>query len=151
MLFRSQVKWELEDLSFKAMEPERYKDLARMVDMRRDARADYINRAISVLKPELERAGIAAEFSGRAKHLYSIHKKMMRKGTDFSEIYDVYAIRVIVQSLRDCYAALGAVHSVWRPIPNQFDDYIAVPKNNLYQSLHTAVVALDGQIGRAHV
>ena len=140
-----QVKWELEDLSFKAMEPERYKELARLVDLRRDARADYITRAIALLRPELERAGIVAEFSGRAKHLYSIHKKMARKGSAFSEIYDVYAIRVIVENLRDCYAALGAVHSVWRPIPGQFDDYIAVPKNNLYQSLHTAVVALDGR------
>ena len=140
-----QMKWELEDLSFKAVEPERYKELARLVDMRRDARADYVDRAIAVLRPELERAGIVAEFSGRAKHLYSIHKKMARKGSAFSEIYDVYAIRVIVENLRDCYAALGAVHSVWRPIPGQFDDYIAVPKNNLYQSLHTAVVALDGR------
>ncbi|MGI9095724.1 MAG: RelA/SpoT family protein [Candidatus Limnocylindrus sp.] len=140
-----QMKWELEDLSFKAVEPDRYKELARLVDMRRDARADYVERAIAVLRPELERAGITAEFSGRAKHLYSIHKKMARKGSAFSEIYDVYAVRVIVENLRDCYAALGAVHSVWRPIPGQFDDYIAVPKNNLYQSLHTAVVALDGR------
>jgi GTP pyrophosphokinase len=140
-----QIKWELEDLSFKALEPDRYHELAQLVDLRRGARADYVTRAIEVLRPELERAGIHAEFSGRAKHLYSIHKKMARKGTDFSEIYDVYAIRVIVENLRDCYAALGAVHAVWRPIPNQFDDYIAVPKNNLYQSLHTAVVALDGR------
>ena len=140
-----QMKWELEDLSFKALEPERYHELARLVDMRRDARADYVTRAIEVLRPELERAGITAEYSGRAKHLYSIHKKMMRKNTDFSEIYDVFAVRIIVEDLRECYAALGAVHSVWRPIPGQFDDYIAVPKNNLYQSLHTAVVALDGR------
>jgi len=140
-----QMKWELEDLSFKALEPERYHELARLVDMRRDARADYVTRAIDVLRPELERAGITAEYSGRAKHLYSIHKKMTRKSTDFSEIYDVFAVRIIVEDLRECYAALGAVHSVWRPIPGQFDDYIAVPKNNLYQSLHTAVVALDGR------
>lgn len=140
-----QMKWELEDLSFKALEPERYHELARLVDMRRDARADYVTRAIQVLRPELERAGITAEYSGRAKHLYSIHKKMTRKSTDFSEIYDVFAVRIIVEDLRGCYAALGAVHSVWRPIPGQFDDYIAVPKNNLYQSLHTAVVALDGR------
>jgi len=140
-----QMKWELEDLSFKALEPERYHELARLVDMRRDARADYVTRAIDVLRPELEKAGIKAEYSGRAKHLYSIHKKMTRKSTDFSEIYDVFAVRIIVEDLRECYAALGAVHSVWRPIPGQFDDYIAVPKNNLYQSLHTAVVALDGR------
>jgi guanosine-3',5'-bis(diphosphate) 3'-pyrophosphohydrolase len=140
-----QVKWELEDLAFKALEPERYHELARLVDMRRDARAAYVTRAIEVLRPELERAGIHAEFTGRAKHLYSIHKKMSRKNTDFSEIYDVFAIRIVVEDLRECYAALGAVHAVWRPIPGQFDDYIAVPKNNLYQSLHTAVVALDGR------
>ena len=140
-----QMKWELEDLSFKALEPDRYHELARLVDMRRDARADYVTRAIDVLRPELERAGIMAEYSGRAKHLYSIHKKMTRKNTGFSEIYDVFAVRIIVEDLRECYAALGAVHSVWRPIPGQFDDYIAVPKNNLYQSLHTAVVALDGR------
>ena len=140
-----QMKWELEDLPFKALEPDRYHELARLVDMRRDARADYVTRAIDVLRPELEKAGITAEYPGRAKHLYSIHKKMTRKNTDFSEIYDVFAVRIIVEDLRECYAALGAVHSVWRPIPGQFDDYIAVPKNNLYQSLHTAVVALDGR------
>jgi len=140
-----QMKWELEDLSFKALEPERYHELAGLVDMRRAARAEYVERAIEVLRPELERAGISADFSGRAKHLYSIHKKMARKSTDFSEIYDVFAIRIIVEDLRECYAALGAVHSIWRPIPGQFDDYIAVPKNNLYQSLHTAVAALDGR------
>ena len=96
-------------------------------------------------RPSLEAAGIEADLQGRPKHIYSIWKKMQRKGAEFGEIYDVYAIRMLVDEVRDCYAALGIVHSLWRPIPGQFDDYIAVPKNNLYQSLHTAVIALDGK------
>jgi guanosine-3',5'-bis(diphosphate) 3'-pyrophosphohydrolase len=140
-----QMKWELEDLAFKALEPDRFRELARLLDTRRAGRESYIERAIDVLRPELERQGIEAELSGRPKHLTSIWKKMQRKGAEFAEIYDVYAIRILVDDVRDCYAALGVVHSMWRPIPGQFDDYIAVPKNNLYQSLHTAVIALDGK------
>ena len=139
------VKWELEDLAFKTLEPESYDELARMLDTRRKAREAFIQRAIETLRPELKRAGLEAELSGRPKHLYSIWKKMQRKGAEIGEIYDVYAIRVLVEEVKDCYAALGVVHSLWRPIPGQFDDYIAVPKPNLYQSLHTAVMALDGQ------
>ena len=139
------VKWELEDLAFKTLEPEAYRELARMLDTRRKGREAFIHRAIEALRPELKDAGIVAELSGRPKHLYSIWKKMQRKGAEIGEIYDVYAIRVLVDEVKDCYAALGVVHSMWRPIPNQFDDYIAVPKPNLYQSLHTAVIALDGQ------
>jgi GTP pyrophosphokinase len=140
-----QIKWELEDLSFKALEPEAYRDLARLLDTRRKGRESYIERAIEELRPRLADAGIEAELQGRPKHIYSIWKKMQRKGAEFGEIYDVYAIRLLVDEVRDCYAALGIVHSIWRPIPGQFDDYIAVPKNNLYQSLHTAVIALDGK------
>ena len=140
-----QIKWELEDLSFKALEPEAYRDLARLLDTRRKGRESYIERAIEELRPRLAEAGIEAELQGRPKHIYSIWKKMQRKGAEFGEIYDVYAIRLLVHEVRDCYAALGIVHSLWRPIPGQFDDYIAVPKNNLYQSLHTAVIALDGK------
>jgi len=140
-----QMKWELEDLAFKTLEPEAFRDLARLLDTRRRSRETYIERAIEALRPELAKAGIEAELQGRPKHLYSIHKKMLRKGAEFGEIYDVYAIRLLVAELKDCYAALGVVHSLWRPIPGQFDDYIAVPKNNLYQSLHTAVIALDGK------
>jgi GTP pyrophosphokinase len=139
------VKWELEDLAFKTLEPESYDELARMLDTRRKAREAFIQRAIETLRPELKRAGLEAELSGRPKHLYSIWKKMQRKGAEIGEIYDVYAIRILVEEVRDCYAALGVVHSLWRPIPGQFDDYIAVPKPNLYQSLHTAVMALEGQ------
>jgi GTP pyrophosphokinase len=140
-----QMKWELEDLAFKALEPERFRELAKLLDTRRRGRETYIERAIAELTPKLKAAGIEADLQGRPKHIYSIWKKMERKGAEFGEIYDVYAIRILVDDVRDCYAALGIVHSIWRPIPGQFDDYIAVPKNNLYQSLHTAVIALDGK------
>jgi GTP pyrophosphokinase len=140
-----QIKWELEDLAFKVLEPERFRELAKLLDTRRKGREDYISRAIGELRPRLEAAGIDADLEGRPKHIYSIHKKMQRKSAEFAEIYDVYAIRVLVADVRDCYAALGIVHALWRPIPGQFDDYIANPKNNLYQSLHTAVIALDGK------
>ncbi len=140
-----QMKWELEDLAFKFIEPERYRELADQLDTRRRHRESYIRRAIEVLRPALDAAGIEPDLSGRPKHLYSIHRKMQRKGAGFGEIYDVYAIRLLVDEVRDCYAALGVVHSIWRPIPGQFDDYIAVPKSNGYQSLHTAVIALDGK------
>ena len=140
-----QMKWELEDLAFKALEPERFRELAKLLDTRRKGRESYIDRAIAELTPKLKASGIEADLQGRPKHIYSIWKKMERKGAEFGEIYDVYAIRILVDEVRDCYAALGIVHSLWRPIPGQFDDYIAVPKNNLYQSLHTAVIALDGK------
>ena len=140
-----QIKWELEDLAFKTLEPDRFRELARLLDTRRKGREDYISRAIAELTRRLADAGIEADLQGRPKHIYSIDKKMQRKSAEFAEIYDVYAIRILVDEVRDCYAALGVVHALWRPIPGQFDDYIAVPKNNLYQSLHTAVIALDGK------
>ncbi|MEO5919348.1 MAG: bifunctional (p)ppGpp synthetase/guanosine-3',5'-bis(diphosphate) 3'-pyrophosphohydrolase, partial [Candidatus Limnocylindrales bacterium] len=140
-----QVKWELEDLAFKILEPERFHELAALLDTRRKGREGYIERAIAELEPRLAEAGIEADLQGRPKHLYSIWKKMERKAAEFGEIYDVYAIRILVEDVRDCYGALGIVHALWRPIPGQFDDYIAVPKNNLYQSLHTAVIAIDGK------
>ncbi|HSL33636.1 MAG TPA: bifunctional (p)ppGpp synthetase/guanosine-3',5'-bis(diphosphate) 3'-pyrophosphohydrolase [Candidatus Limnocylindrales bacterium] len=140
-----QIKWELEDLAFKVLEPERFRELAKLLDTRRKGREGFIERAIAELSPKLEAAGIVADLQGRPKHIYSIFKKMQRKSAEFGEIYDVYAIRILVEDVRDCYAALGIVHALWRPIPGQFDDYIAVPKNNLYQSLHTAVIALDGK------
>jgi GTP diphosphokinase / guanosine-3',5'-bis(diphosphate) 3'-diphosphatase len=139
------VKWELEDLAFKTLHADAYRELARMLDTRRKGREAFIHRNIEALRPELVRAGIEAELSGRPKHLYSIWRKMQRKNAEIGEIYDVYAIRVLVDEIKDCYAALGVVHSMWHPIPGQFDDYIAVPKPNLYQSLHTAVIALEGQ------
>ena len=140
-----QVKWELEDLAFKTLEPERFRELAGLLDTRRKGREGYIERAIAELEPRLRDAGVVADLQGRPKHIFSIWKKMQRKSAEFGEIYDVYAIRILVDDVKDCYAALGIVHALWRPIPGQFDDYIAVPKNNLYQSLHTAVIALDGK------
>jgi guanosine-3',5'-bis(diphosphate) 3'-pyrophosphohydrolase len=139
-----QMKWELEDLSFHYLDPQRYHEIANRLASQRKEREAYIARVIDVLRPALQQAGIEAELYGRPKHIYSIHKKMERKGRPMDQIYDLIAVRVIVNEVRDCYAALGVVHSLWRPIPGEFDDYIAVPKENLYQSLHTAVVALDG-------
>ncbi|MGC8634555.1 MAG: RelA/SpoT family protein [Candidatus Limnocylindrales bacterium] len=139
-----QMKWELEDLSFKVLDPVAFRALAQQLETRRAARESYVERAMAELQGALEASGILAELSGRPKHLYSIHRKMERKSANFDEVYDVYAIRVLVDEVKDCYAALGVVHSLWRPIPGQFDDYIAMPKANGYQSLHTAVMALEG-------
>ncbi|HWH23988.1 MAG TPA: bifunctional (p)ppGpp synthetase/guanosine-3',5'-bis(diphosphate) 3'-pyrophosphohydrolase [Candidatus Limnocylindria bacterium] len=140
-----QIKWELEDLAFKVLEPDDYRRLAEQLESRRRARETYVKRAMGVLREALERQSIKAELSGRPKHIHSIWRKMQRKGAELGEIYDVHAIRVLVDDVRDCYAALGVVHAIWRPIPGQFDDYIAMPKANGYQSLHTAVIALDGK------
>ncbi len=150
-----QVKWELEDLSFRFLEPELYKKIAKLLDEKRLDRERYINEVMSHLKAELERNGVHdAEVSGRPKHIYSIYKKMKRKKVDFSEVYDVRAVRVLVKELKDCYTALGVVHGLWQPISGEFDDYIAHPKGNHYRSLHTAVIgpedkALEVQI-RTH-
>jgi GTP diphosphokinase / guanosine-3',5'-bis(diphosphate) 3'-diphosphatase len=140
-----QVKWELEDLAFKHLEPEKYRQLVTMLADHRRAREGYVNRAINILRKELAKVGVTAEITGRPKHLYSIHKKMERKAADFSEIYDLHAIRLLVDEVKDCYAALGVVHSIWRPVPGQFDDYIAMPKANMYQSLHTAVIGPEAK------
>jgi len=140
-----QIKWELEDLSFKYIEPEKYRQMVEMLADRRKARESFINKSINILRKELGKVGITAEISGRPKHLYSIYKKMERKGAEFNEIYDLHAIRLLVDDVKDCYAALGVVHSIWRPIPGQFDDYIAMPKANMYQSLHTAVIGPDAK------
>jgi GTP pyrophosphokinase len=140
-----QIKWELEDLSFKYLEPETYRKLAEMLADQRKVRESFVNKSIGILRRELSKVGIEAEISGRPKHLYSIYKKMERKGAEFDEIYDIHAIRLLVRDVKDCYAALGVVHSLWRPIPGQFDDYIAVPKANMYQSLHTAVIGPDAK------
>jgi guanosine-3',5'-bis(diphosphate) 3'-pyrophosphohydrolase len=140
-----QIKWELEDLSFKYIQPDKYHQLVEMLADRRKVRESFINKSIGILRKELAKVNIAAEISGRPKHLYSIYKKMERKGAEFSEIYDLHAVRVLVEDVKDCYAALGVVHSMWRPIPGQFDDYIAMPKANMYQSLHTAVIGPDAK------
>src|SRR6266851_1457249 len=141
----AQLKWELEDLSFRFLEPELYKRIAGMLDEKRVEREQYIARAIAVLTQELEAAGVKGEIYGRAKHIYSIWNKMRAKSLDFSQVYDVRALRVIVPSVKDCYTALGVVHNLWQPIPKEFDDYISRPKGNLYQSLHTAVIGPEGK------
>jgi len=140
-----QVKWELEDLSFKYTEADKYRQLVEMLADRRKVRESFVNKSIGILRKELGKVGITADISGRPKHLYSIYKKMERKGAEFNEIYDLHAIRLLVDDVKDCYAALGVVHSIWRPIPGQFDDYIAMPKANMYQSLHTAVIGPDAK------
>jgi len=140
-----QIKWELEDLSFKYIEPDRYRELAELLASRRAVRERYIDRTMKVLAVELEKAGVKAELSGRPKHLWSIAQKMQRKHVGVDQVYDLLAIRVIVADVPTCYAVLGVAHTLWPPIPGQFDDYIAVPKNNMYQSLHTAVMGPDGQ------
>src|SRR5919198_4623683 len=139
-----QGKWELEDLAFKYLDPTRYKELAERLATKRAEREKRIKDAMELLSKELTKAGIRAELSGRAKHIYSIWRKMQRKGVDLDEIYDLLAIRVVVDEVPECYASLGVIHTLWPPIPGQFDDYIAVPKPNLYQSLHTAVMGPGG-------
>ncbi len=140
-----QMKWKLEDLAFRYLEPERYKEIARLLSSRRQVREIYISRVMDVLRDELTRVGIKAEVSGRPKHIYSIYRKMQRRGVDFDHIYDLLAVRVLVDEVSDCYSVLGVVHSLWHPIPGQFDDYIAMPKESLYQSLHTTVVGPEGR------
>ena len=140
------IKWELEDLSFRYLEPDQYKQIARLLHERRMDREQYITTVMNQLRERLQEAGIKAEISGRAKHIYSIWRKMQRKGLDFSQIYDVRAVRVLVPEVHDCYTALGIVHSLWRHIPREFDDYIANPKENGYRSLHTAVIGPEGKV-----
>jgi len=139
------IKWELEDLSFRYLEPHKYKQIARLLDERRLDRQEYIEAVMTQLRHELEQAGIEGDISGRVKHIYSIWRKMQNKGIDFNQVYDVRAVRVLVPQVRDCYTALGIVHSLWRHIPNEFDDYIANPKENGYRSLHTAVIGPEGK------
>ncbi len=142
----SSIKWELEDLSFFWLEPEEYQRIARMVQDSRAQREDDTNAAIKTLTDELNSVGLENfQITGRPKHLWSIYQKMVRKGREFSDIYDLIALRVITQSVGDCYSVLGAVHSLWHPLPGRFKDYIATPKANLYQSLHTTVIGLDGR------
>ena len=135
-----QIKWELEDLAFRYTEPVIYKKIAKLLDERRLDRQNYIERVVEQLRHELHKAHIKADVTGRVKHIYSIWRKMQKKKIDFSELYDVRAVRIHVEELRDCYAALGIVHNLWKPIPGEFDDYISQPKGNAYQSLHTAVI-----------
>lgn len=140
-----QVKWELEDLSFRFLEPDAYQQIASLLDERRIDRERYINDVVADIRQELQRAGIKGEVAGRPKHIYSIWRKMVNKDIDFHNLFDVRAVRVLVDDIASCYAVLGIVHSRWQPIRSEFDDYIASPKQNMYQSLHTAVIGPEGK------
>jgi len=143
-----EIKWQLEDLAFRYLQPEQYKFVADLLDSKRQVREKYVGQVTSVLQEELASHGIKADIRGRAKHIYSIHQKMDKYAADgksVDEIYDLLAVRILVDSVTDCYTALGVVHGLWRPLPGAFDDYIANPKESTYQSLHTTVMALNAQ------
>ena len=140
-----QLKWELEDLALRVLEPDSYKRIARLLDEKRHDRERYIENVVVQLKGVLTHAGIAGEVSGRPKHIASIHRKMKSKALDFEGLYDVRAVRVLVADIKECYTVLGIVHSLWSPLPKEFDDYIAKPKANNYRSLHTAVIGPEGK------
>lgn len=139
------IKWELEDLSFRYLEPDKYYDLVDQMKQKRHVREEIVNEAIDVLKKALDEAHIKCEINGRPKHFYSIYKKMKKDNRDLSQVYDLFAVRVIVDTVKDCYGVLGIVHSLWKPLPYRFKDYIAMPKPNNYQSLHTTVIGTRGQ------
>ncbi|MEM9256828.1 MAG: bifunctional (p)ppGpp synthetase/guanosine-3',5'-bis(diphosphate) 3'-pyrophosphohydrolase [Pseudomonadota bacterium] len=140
------LKWELEDLSFRYIYSDAYRKIAGLLDGKRLDRDDYIDRVTKELTGELQRAGLRFDIAGRAKHIYSIWRKMQRKGIGFSQVYDIRAVRILVSEVQDCYTTLGLVHGLWRTVPNEFDDYIANPKENGYRSLHTAVIGPEGKI-----
>ncbi len=139
------IKWELEDLAFASLHPRKYQEIKGMVNQQRDEREVYVAQAGDYLLSELRSLGIEAQISGRAKHFYSIYSKMTKRGREFNEIYDLTAMRVIVDSVKDCYGAVGVVHSLWKPLPGRFKDFIAMPKFNMYQSLHTTVIGPEGR------
>ncbi|MGB3906781.1 MAG: bifunctional (p)ppGpp synthetase/guanosine-3',5'-bis(diphosphate) 3'-pyrophosphohydrolase [Anaerolineae bacterium] len=140
-----QIKEELEDLALRYLEPDKYREVMELISERRTVGERYVEEVVGTVRRSLSEAGIKAEVTGRRKHIYSIYQKMQKEGRDFDHIYDVHGARIIVDDVNDCYAALGIVHSVWRPIAGEFDDYIAMPKDNMYQSLHTAVVGPQGR------
>ncbi len=141
-------KWELEDLAFETLHPRRYAEIQAMVNQRRNDRERFVEEAGGELDSELQKVGIAAEIRGRAKHFYSIYMKMAKGGKEFNEIFDLTAMRVIVDSVKDCYGAIGIIHSLWKPMPGRFKDYVAMPKSNGYQSLHTTVDRAARQAAR---
>jgi GTP diphosphokinase / guanosine-3',5'-bis(diphosphate) 3'-diphosphatase len=139
------IKWELEDLAFATLHPRKYKEIKELVSQQRDDRERYVTEAGAYLSSELETLSISAQIAGRAKHFYSIYSKMTKRGKEFNEIYDLTAMRVIVESEKDCYGAMGVIHSLWKPLPGRFKDFIAMPKFNMYQSLHTTVIGPEGR------
>jgi GTP pyrophosphokinase len=139
------IKWELEDLAFATLHPRKYAEIKQLVAQQRDERESYVSDAGSFLAAELEQVGIEAQISGRAKHFYSIYTKMAKKGREFNEIFDLTAMRVIVGSVKDCYGAIGVIHSLWKPLPGRFKDFVAMPKANMYQALHTTVIGPEGK------
>jgi guanosine-3',5'-bis(diphosphate) 3'-pyrophosphohydrolase len=139
------IKWELEDLAFATLHPRKYEEMKELVAQQRTERERYVSEAGSFLRDELKKVGIAAEISGRAKHFYSIYTKMTKKGREFNEIFDLTAMRVIVGSVKDCYGAIGIIHSLWKPLPGRFKDFVAMPKVNMYQALHTTVIGPEGR------
>ncbi len=138
------LKWELEDLSFKYLNPDEYRDIVEGIDKKREERLQFINQIVEQINSELKRQKIKAEITGRAKHLYSIYRKMQRDNKSLDQIYDLFALRILVDSVKDCYAALGVVHELYNPMPGRFKDYISVPKPNMYQSLHTTLIGPKG-------
>src|ERR671938_57343 len=139
------IKWELEDLAFQRLHPRKYDEIKKLVSQQRAERERYVSDAGRFLRRELKKVGIEAEISGRAKHFYSIYSKMTKKGREFNEIYDLTAMRVLVGSVKDCYGAIGVIHSLWKPLPGRFKDWVAMPKFNMYQALHTTVIGPEGR------
>jgi GTP diphosphokinase / guanosine-3',5'-bis(diphosphate) 3'-diphosphatase len=139
------IKWELEDLAFATLHPRKYREIKELVSQQREDRERYVAQAGAYLARELAALGVDAQIAGRAKHFYSIYSKMTKKGREFNEIYDLTAMRVIVDTVKDCYGAVGVIHSLWKPLPGRFKDFIAMPKFNMYQSLHTTVIGPEGR------
>lgn len=140
------IKWEIEDLAFRYLWPEQYYDLVHQLNKKRQERENDLQLVMQILTDKLEELGVTAEIQGRPKHLYSIYQKMQRQDKSLNEIYDLLAVRVVVDSVRDCYAVLGAIHTLWKPVPGRFKDYIAMPKSNMYQSLHTTIIGPHGDL-----
>jgi GTP pyrophosphokinase len=139
------IKWELEDLAFQALHPKRFEEIQHLVELREGERQEYVEMVTEQLQSKLRDLKIRADVQGRPKHLYSVYEKMVLRGKEFNEIYDLVGLRVVVDSIRDCYAALGALHALWKPVPGRFKDYVAMPKFNMYQSLHTTVIGPEGR------